>query len=121
MVDFVTKSVILDSDKKKELSEEQYDAYQLGWTDGDDILFLTKKNKQKKNRDGILQECKQEQGRKLTWDASPQYLFIREQRNPFILFDSLVASSLEPTPTSLSLANFRVIPKIISVFLLEVP
>jgi len=86
------------------------------------MIFCSLPKKQtKKNRDGILQECKQEQGRKLTWDASPQYLFIREQRNPFILFDSLVASSLEPTPTSLSLANFRVIPKIISVFLLEVP
>lgn len=66
----------------------------------------------KKNKDGILQKCKQEQGSKLTWDASPQYLF-REQRSPFILFDSLVASSLEPTPTSLSVANFRVILKII--------
>ena len=44
----MTKSVILDSDKKKELSEEQYDAYQLGWTDGDDILFLTKKTNKKK-------------------------------------------------------------------------
>ena len=68
----------------------------------------------------FCKKCNQEQGSKLTWDASPQYLF-REQRSPFILFDSLVASSLEPTPTSLSLANFRVIPKIISVFLLEVP
>ena len=106
----MTKSVILDSDKKKELSEEQYDAYQLGWTDGDDILFLTKK----KNKDGILQKCKQEQGSKLTWDASPQYLF-REQRSPFILFDSLVASSLETTPTSLSVANFWVIPKIMGL------
>ena len=78
------------------------------------MIFCSLPKKQtKKNRDGILQECKQEQGRKLTWDASPQYLFIREQRNPFILFDSLVASSLEPTPTSLSVANFRVILKII--------
>jgi len=50
MVDLWRKVWFWIQIKKKELSEEQYDAYQLGWTDGDDILFLTKKTNKKKQR-----------------------------------------------------------------------